>query len=154
MSTVVRLGFVHLLLLIAFGARAEVDPEPLSNFPQATVVIATPDARVHRFKVWVADTAAHREQGLMFVKQLPEDRGMLFVFPNAARVSFWMKNTFIPLDMIFIRTDGRVDTVAANTTPHSLDLVTPRGEVQQVLEIKGGLAHKLGIQAGALVSRE
>lgn len=141
-------------LLLCFGvyAHADVDqPEPLSNFPQATVEIATPDARIHRFKAWVADTDAHREQGLMFVESMPADRGMLFIFPRPARVSFWMKNTLIPLDMIFIRADGRIDTVAMNTTPHSLELVTPRGEIQQVLEINGGLARKLGIEAGAFV---
>lgn len=150
--SLLRLSLGCLLWCLGACVHAEVkQPEPLSNFPQVTVEIATPDARLHRFKAWVADTDAHREQGLMFVESMPTDRGMLFIFPRPARISFWMKNTFIPLDMIFIRADGRIDTVATNTTPHSLDLVTPRGDVQQVLEINGGLARKLGIEAGAFV---
>lgn len=126
--------------------------EPLSNFPQTTIEIATPDARLHRFKVWIADTHAHREQGLMFVRELPDDGGMLFVFPNTARVGFWMKNTFIPLDMLFIRADGRIDSIAANTPPFSEAVIHSDGEVQKVLEVKGGTAKRLGIKAGAIVN--
>lgn len=150
---VLRIVVSLLLLFVASGAYAEVrDPEPLSNFPQTSVEIATPDARVHRFTAWVADTDAHREQGLMFVKQLPEDHGMLFIFPKSARVAFWMKNTFIPLDMIFIRADGHVDSVGTNAKPQSLDLIASDGEVLKVLEINAGLAQKLGVRPGALVS--
>lgn len=153
-TVLLRIVFAYLLLLAptACTFSATGNPEPLSNFPQTTVEIATPDAHLHRFKVWVADTDAHREQGLMFVKDLPEDAGMLFIFPQPARVGFWMKNTLIPLDMLFIRADGRVDSIAANATPLSLKVIESQGEVPWVLELKGGVAKRLGIAAGAQVS--
>jgi len=107
---------------------------------------------VHSFTVEVADTEAEREKGLMFRKELPEGHGMLFDFHSDQEVSFWMKNTFIPLDMIFIRGDGRILRIAANTQPMSTRIIPSGGPVRAVLEVAGGTAEKLGIEPGDMVA--
>jgi uncharacterized membrane protein (UPF0127 family) len=134
-------------------ARAD---EPLTEqllalFPQAQITIATPDARQHRLRTWLATTEAHRSQGLMFVRELPPDAGMLFVYPKPRIVSMWMKNTFIPLDMVFIRADGRVAEVVTDTMPHSLETIASREAVLAVLELNAGTARRLRIGPGAIV---
>ena len=110
-----------------------------------TIRSATGD---HRFTVEVAETPEQQQRGLMFVRSLAPDRGLIFPYEPPQNVGFWMKNTFIPLDMVFIRADGRIARIAANTTPQSLDPV-PSGEpVAAVLEIRGGRAAELGVRAG------
>ena len=101
----------------------------------------------HRFTVDVARTFEQQERGLMFVKSLGADRGMIFPFDSPQNAVFWMKNTLIPLDMVFIRSDG---TIARITTAKPLDLTgVPAGEpVSAVLEIRGGRAAELGIVPG------
>lgn len=107
---------------------------------------------VHVFAVEIADTDATREKGLMFRKSLPEGQGMLFDFHEEQPVGFWMQNTYIPLDMIFIRSDGRILNIAENTTPMSEKEVPSAGPVQAVLEVRGGTARKLGIAPGDRVA--
>ena len=75
----------------------------------------------HVFQVWLADTPQRQAQGLMFVRSLPELRGMLFVHEEPRAISMWMKNTYIPLDMVFIGAQGRIQQIVEQTTPHSLD---------------------------------
>jgi uncharacterized membrane protein (UPF0127 family) len=135
----------------AAGPAAAANLEPLGNFPQTTLSILTPDARQHVFQIWIADSPARREQGLMFVKELPESTGMLFVFDRPQRIQMWMKNTLIPLDMVFIDADGRIDNIAANARPLSLKIIDSRARVLGVLELAGGSAEKLGIHAGDIV---
>jgi uncharacterized protein len=105
----------------------------------------------HRFTVEVARTPAEQAQGLMNRTSLPANCGMLFPFPKPKYASFWMKNTFIPLDMIFIRADGSIDRIAENTIPESLEPVVSGGEVAAVLELAGGTAARLGIDESAVV---
>ena len=100
---------------------------------------------VHSFSVEVVATEAEREKGLMFRRELPEGRGMLFDFQTEQPVAFWMKNTYVPLDMIFIREDGRILRIAENTEPLSERLVPSGGPVLAVLEVIAGTAKKLGI---------
>jgi uncharacterized membrane protein (UPF0127 family) len=102
----------------------------------------------HRFIVEVARTAEEQAQGLMFRKSLAPDRGMIFPHEPPRPASFWMKNTLIPLDMIFIRTDGTIASIEANTIPLSLDPVRSTEPVGAVLELAGGRAAELGIAAG------
>ncbi|MFN3644204.1 MAG: DUF192 domain-containing protein [Gemmobacter sp.] len=102
-----------------------------------------------RFSVEVADTAETRSRGLMFRESLPRSAGMLFIFPRAGRVSFWMRNTLIPLDMIFLGADGRVTRVHANAVPRDETPIDGGDGVLAVLEINGGLAARLGIRPGA-----
>ncbi|TKT73212.1 DUF192 domain-containing protein [Afipia massiliensis] len=107
---------------------------------------------VHVFTVEVAKTEQERATGLMYRRELPEGRGMLFDFSPEQPVSMWMKNTFIPLDMIFIRSDGRILRIAENTEPHSEKIISSGGLAKGVLEVIGGTARKHGIQAGDRVA--
>ncbi|WGW02924.1 DUF192 domain-containing protein [Tropicibacter oceani] len=102
-----------------------------------------------RFGVDVADDAAERARGLMFVEDMPSSRGMLFVYPSAQPVAFWMKNTLIGLDMIFADETGVVQKVHANAIPGDLTAIEGGGDIRYVLEINGGLAAQMGIQPGA-----
>jgi uncharacterized membrane protein (UPF0127 family) len=107
---------------------------------------------VHVFAVEMAVTPEQQAKGLMFRRELPEGQGMLFDFQTEQPASFWMKNTYISLDMIFIRADGRILRVAENTVPHSEALVSSGGPVRAVLEVIAGTAKKLGIAAGDRVA--
>jgi uncharacterized protein len=104
--------------------------------------------KIHRFIVEVAETGEQQAQGLMFRKSLAPDRGMVFPRDPPGDASFWMKNTLIPLDIIFIRTDGTIARIAENTVPMSLDPVPSLEPVGAVLEIAGGRSAELGIKAG------
>ena len=106
----------------------------------------------HAFLVELARSEAEQARGLMFRERLAPDRGMLFPFDPPRPASFWMKNTLIPLDMIFVRADGSIARIAANTTPHSLEPVGVAEPVAAVLEIAGGRAAALGIVEGDEVS--
>ena len=118
---------------------------PLSKIEPLT--IATEGDAV-MFTVEIADTDALRARGLMFRQRLPEDRGMLFDFGEPRPVAMWMKNTYIPLDMLFIRKDGTIAYIAENTVPKSLDTVGISEPVLAVLELAGGVTKKHGIRAG------
>lgn len=102
----------------------------------------------HRFKVEIADDDAERNRGLMHRRSLAPDRGMLFIFPNERPVAFWMRNTLIPLDMIFVRKDGTIRSIAHQTTPLDETPVPSGGPVLAVLEIAGGRARQLGVLPG------
>ena len=102
----------------------------------------------HVFGVEMAVTPEEQARGLMFRRELPEKQGMLFDFKREQPTSFWMKNTYVPLDMIFIRADGRILNIAQNTVPLSEALVSSSGPVRAVLEVVAGTTKKLGIAAG------
>ena len=107
---------------------------------------------MHAFSVELATNAAERAVGLMFRKELPEGRGMLFDFQVEQPVQFWMHNTYISLDMIFIASDGRIVRVAQDAKPMSDDLIPSGGPVRAVLEVIAGTARKFGIAAGDRVT--
>jgi len=107
---------------------------------------------VHVFAVEMASTPAEQAKGLIFRRELPEGQGILFDFHHQQSTSFWMKNTYIPLDMIFIRGDGRILRMAENTVPLSEALVPSGGPVRAVLEVNAGMARKLGIAPGDRVA--
>jgi uncharacterized protein len=102
----------------------------------------------HVFGVEMALTPEEQSKGLMFRRELPERQGMLFDFRREQPTSFWMKNTYVPLDMIFIRADGRILNIAENTVPLSEALVSSSGPVRAVLEVIAGTSKKLGIAPG------
>ena len=118
---------------------------------QDTIEIVTRTG-VHAFSVELATNAAERAVGLMNRKELPEGRGMLFDFHDDQPVQFWMHNTYIALDMIFIAGDGRVVRVAENAKPMSDDLIPSGRPVRAVLEVIGGTARKFGIAPGDRVT--
>ncbi len=105
----------------------------------------------HRFTVEIARTPDEQAKGLMFRERLAPDHGMIFPMSPPRVASFWMKNTVIPLDMIFVRADGTIARIAAETTPYSLDPVTSGEPVAAVLEIAGGRAAQLGIAEDDMV---
>ena len=102
----------------------------------------------HVFNVEVVSDEAGREKGLMYRRYMPQDRGMLFNFNEEAPVAFWMKNTYIPLDMIFISRKGVVTSIVANAEPLSERLIPSGGPVYAVLEVNGGVARGIGLKAG------
>lgn len=132
----------------AAGAWAE---GPEAGTPQALPLLPlTIETRTGEvaLRVQVADTDARRQTGLMFRKSMPETEGMLFVFQPMRQVAFWMKNTFIPLDLLFVDGDGTVVSIARDTVPFSLDPIPSEGPVRAVLEINAGASARLGITEG------
>lgn len=107
---------------------------------------------VHRFTVEVARTVEQQARGLMYRQELGPDEGMLFPFDPPRPASFWMKNTLIPLDMLFVRADGTIARIAANTVPLSLEQVAVSEPVAAVLELPGGRSAALGIRPGDRVT--
>ncbi len=112
-----------------------------------TAVLHTDDG-TYSFDVEVADTDEERQKGLMFRQELADEEGMLFDFHEERQVAFWMRNTFIPLDMIFIAADGTVRNVHANARPQDPTSIPSDGPVRFVLEIPGGRAAEIGLDAG------
>ena len=108
--------------------------------------------KVHKFTVEVARTRDEQAQGLMFRESLAPDKGMLFPYSPPEVAGFWMKNTLIPLDMIFVREDGSIAMIADNTIPGSLDSISAGEPVAGVLEIAGGRSAELGITEADKVS--
>ena len=107
---------------------------------------------VHVFSVEMATTEEEKTTGLMHRKELPDGKGMLFDFSPEQQVSMWMKNTYISLDMIFIRADGRILRIAENTQPLSTRIISSGGPAKGVLEVIAGTAQKYGIQPGDRVA--
>lgn len=137
-----RRALVAGLALAAVGGRSAFAAGKLE-----TVEIVTSRGRA-RFQVEIAATKAEQERGLMFRKSLAPDRGMLFTYKHPQPAAYWMKNTLIPLDIIFIQPDGRVLSIARNARPHDLTPLASGGMVLGVLEIAGGRAAQLGILPG------
>lgn len=105
-------------------------------------------AKTHSFIVEVAETSRQQAKGMMFRTELADNRGMLFPFVEVRMASFWMKNTVIPLDIIFIRADGMIENIAENAEPYSTIPVESTAPVTAVLELRGGLTAEMGIAAG------
>lgn len=147
--------FAALACLPSQGCAADL-PEgvlPLSAFPRERIVVETRGARRHVFEAWRTDTFATRAQGLMFVKEIGPGQAMIFVYDPPQRVAMWMKNTLIPLDMLFVDAGGCVVKVHEQARPHSLDSIESGAPVVLVVEIKGGEARARGIAAGDRVAR-
>lgn len=119
---------------------------------QTGTVVVHSDNGSHTFSVEIMRSQDERSKGLMFRKYLAPDTGMLFDFGDPRPVSMWMKNTYIPLDMLFISEKGVVHKIAANTIPHSTEIISSNSQVRYVLEINGGMSEKLGIKAGNRVA--
>lgn len=137
------LGIVASFLLASCASFAGTQ----SALPVETIRIDTAGGS-KAFTVEIAADTASQQRGLMYRRDLPVDAGMLFDFHQEARVAFWMKNTPLPLDMLFIRADGTVSSVEPNAIPYSTDSIPSAEPVRAVLEINGGQAHVLGIKPG------
>lgn len=135
-----RLIFACALMLGSAAAFA-------AELPRDVVMVETSSSQ-YRFEVEVADDAAERSEGLMYRQSLADNAGMLFLYPDTRPVQFWMKNTPLSLDIVFVREDGTIARIAENTTPMSEDLI-PSGEpVRAVLEVKAGTMRLLGVTVG------
>ena len=134
-------------LLLFLPAASAALAQQLQTFPTGELTIESANGP-HKFHVELATTPAQLEQGLMFRRTLAPDAGMLFDFKTPSPVSMWMKNTFIPLDMVFIDAGGRIINIAERTVPQSLDPVAAAAPARAVLEVNGGTAARLGIKPG------
>ncbi|WP_343343308.1 DUF192 domain-containing protein [Sphingomicrobium sp. XHP0239] len=128
-------------------AAEEVVTAP-SGLAEREIAVTTSDGQTHPFTVEVAETREQQNRGLMFRETLAPDRGMIFLYDDEAVRGFWMRNTYIPLDIIYIRADGTIATIHANTLPLSEAPYSSLEPVQNVLEIAGGRAAELGISEG------
>jgi uncharacterized membrane protein (UPF0127 family) len=118
-----------------------------AELPRDTLLVETASSQ-YRFEVEIADDAAERAEGLMYRRSLADNAGMLFLYPSPQPVEFWMKNTLLSLDIVFVRADGTIARIAADTTPFSEDLIPPGEPVLAVLEVKAGTMRELGIAPG------
>lgn len=138
------------LFAVAAGALALAAAVPAAlaqPFRKSELTIATDKGRF-RFDVEMAVTPRQHAQGLMFRRTLAPDAGMLFDYGRSEPVSMWMKNTYIPLDMLFIGADGRVVSIAERTVPQSTTIISSKGRARAVLEVNGGTVERLGIKPG------
>ncbi len=143
------LAIAALMLSVAWSADVHAAGSAQA-LPVQTITIDSDRGPV-RFRVEIAADRDSQERGLMFRKSMAPDAGMLFDFHGLVETSFWMKNTYIPLDIVFIRADGTISSIAPQATPLS-ETPIPSGEpVRAVLEINGGRAEQLGIEPGAKV---
>ncbi len=136
-----------LCVAVAAGALGKRPPAPLRDLPQSRLQVVT-DSGMHRFTVWVAADDASRERGLMFVQALPPKQGLLFLFDSPRIAAFWMKDTYLALDLIFIAEDGRVVNIIAGTQPQSLEPLWSAGPVKAALEVVAGTAARIGLKPG------
>jgi uncharacterized membrane protein (UPF0127 family) len=147
-ATALRSLLAALAILLCAACRAEEpDPQALVDFPK-TVVTLESTSGTHTIKAWIANNSAHRARGLMFVRSLAPDTGMLFVYAEDQFVSMWMKNTYIALDMLFLDHSGRIVNIAEHTEPLSLNTINSTAPVRGVLELPAGTVKRLGLRPG------
>src|SRR6266496_3971337 len=153
-STIARLAlptWLKMSLIAAFGLVLGLASSPVQAASIQPLEIVTKKG-VQVFSVEMATTEEEKTTGLMYRKELPDGKGMLFDFSPEQQVSMWMKNTYISLDMIFIRADGRILRIAENTEPLSTRIISSGGLAKGVLEVIAGTAQKYGIQPGDRVA--
>jgi uncharacterized membrane protein (UPF0127 family) len=138
-------------LLAPTAARAQEQEEPMGpqpELPKEKLVIVTKDGTRHDFQVEVARTLEQQRVGEMFRTQIPADQGMLFDWGVVRESDMWMRNTLVPLDMLFIGPHGTIRHIAEDTVPHSEAIIPSGGPVRATLEVAGGTAKRLGIVVG------
>jgi uncharacterized protein len=123
------------------------NPAQLKGFPKGQLTIERAQGR-DTFRIWIADTPERFEQGLMWLRELPADHGMVFALAEPRPMTMWMKNTYVPLDMLFFGPDGRIVSISRNTQPLSLEIIKSGGPVSGVVELRGGEAQRRGIAVG------
>src|SRR5215207_3224644 len=128
-------------------AAAEPARHPVSGLTVIPLTV-THKGKPHRFRVELAKTSYEQAKGLMFRTEMGADEGMIFPMEPPRQASFWMKNTVIPLDLVFIGPDRRIESIAADAVPYSLSPISSKGSVSAVLELNGGRAAQLGLAAG------
>lgn len=149
-----RILFLSLLCLGVAGAFLLQQEKVVAKLPIEIASITTPSGSVQQFHLEVAREFPDLERGLMFRTALAPDAGMLFIFPVPQEIRMWMKNTLIPLDMLFIGVDGVIHTLHSNAKPHDLTVISSGGVVVAAVEIPGGRAAELGIVEGSRISSD
>lgn len=144
---IVRRAVLLLVAAVLTGEVRLLSGAELQKFPISELTIASVTGP-HRFKVEVAETPAQMEQGLMFRTSLAPDAGMLFIYLQPIVATMWMKNTLIPLDMLFVDAQGRIVNIHQRAVPQSLDVISAAAPVRAVIELNGGTAARLGIAPG------
>ena len=119
---------------------------------EVTFIKSRTNEKVKRIDVEVANTPATRDQGLMYRSHMADSLGMLFIFPDESREAFWMKNTILPLDIMFVDSKGVIDTIYRHTVPFDTSSLPSRRKVQFVVEVNAGFSDKYGIREGDLIS--
>ncbi|MCR6502467.1 DUF192 domain-containing protein [Shinella sp. CPCC 101442] len=147
---IARLAGAFLALFLCLSGSALAD----EKFDTQPLTIVTKGGKSHAFTVELAVTPRQREQGLMNRRAMADDKGMLFAFGETRQVFMWMKNTYIPLDMLFIAKDGKVRAIKESAEPLSEAIIDSQGPVDYVLELNGGTVKRLGIRAGNRVQNE
>jgi uncharacterized membrane protein (UPF0127 family) len=130
------------------GAEAQQTPPAAAGASREERLELITASGVHALDVEIARTPEKQALGLMYRTHLPDDKGMLFPHPEPRELTMWMRNTYIPLDMVFIRADGTVHRIEARTEPLSERIIASQGPVSAVLELAGGAAHRLGLKPG------
>lgn len=141
------LGIMCGMVASATMAMDTPPPQP-SAIPTRSVIITKPNGASQKLLLEMADTPAQQETGLMYRKQLDVKSGMVFNFANCSHHAMWMKNTYIPLDMLFIDCKGNIAAIVPNTTPYSEAIIAPATESIAVIELNAGATAKLGIDIG------
>lgn len=142
--TLVRVMAILCLGVLLSGQSTE-DGDLDAAFDKDTLVIQASDHACYVFDVYLAFSRQQQTRGLMFVRYLPPFTGMLFVYPRARMLSMWMKNTYIPLDILFIRADGSIANIAQNTEPLSLESIAAIEPLNYALELNAGITNRLKI---------
>jgi uncharacterized protein len=136
------------LCLVFVAAAGAGRAAPLQSFATSTLTIVSAGGSRHRFTVELADTPAQQEQGLMFRTALAPDAGMLFDFKRPTVATMWMHNTLIPLDMLFVDSNGVILSIKQRAVPESDAIIAATAPVRAVIELNGGTAARLGIKPG------
>lgn len=145
-----RRTLLTLLALVPFAARAQ-EPnitKAQPELPKEKLIIVTRDGKRHEFDVEMATTPDQQTVGLMFRPSVPPNGGMLFDWGVPRKSPMWMRNTIVPLDMVFINSDGTIRSIAENTVPESLAVIDSRGPVRATLELAAGTTAKLNVRVG------
>ena len=138
-----KVGSFLLALLLTHVAIAQDDLD--AAFDKDVLIVHASEHACYRIDIYIAENDAQRQRGLMHVRSLPETTGMLFIYSSEQILSIWMKNTFIPLDILFIKADGQVSSIYYDAEPQSLRSMRALEPVQYVLELNAGVAEKLSI---------
>jgi uncharacterized protein len=139
--------FLFVFLAAAVALAGSSAGAELQHFAKSSLEIRTAHGP-RRFTIEIAETEAQMEQGLMYRRHLAPDAGMLFIYEQPTLATFWMKNTLIPLDMLFVDAQGRIVNIHANAVPQSLAVIRSAAPVRAVLELNGGAAAIFGIKPG------
>ncbi|HIF26731.1 MAG TPA: DUF192 domain-containing protein [Micavibrio sp.] len=148
----ILLAFMTMLLFIPAACAQEKDQTlPAAPYTEPLIIMSDNGKTTHTFYVEIADTPQLVIKGLMNREYMPDMAGMLFSFALEKERHFWMKNTLIPLDMLFVKADGTIHHIHENAIPHDETSISSNGPVLNVLELNGGMSRKLGIKPGDVV---